>query len=1005
MMPCSVDFCRWILVFGLAALMAVALGCTDTPGMTCDEGDDCSSGEVCHDGVCVDDGDAPDAGFGDDVTTHEDVDDSDDVGADAGDDDEELDCPDGNTCEAMGVECGWIPDGCGGAINCGYCSFGGVCGIGEEAGQCVDAGCEPTGNCSEAGVECGAMPDGCGGVIDCGECDGDAVCGTGVNAGVCLDGDCDPLTCNDYDPGECGVHPDGCGGFIDCGSCLAVENCETDAEEGLCEPIDCDPLTCSDYSPGECGPHPDGCGGFIDCGTCDGDQICGSGDDLGECIDFECEPLTCDDYDDVNCGQVSDGCGGLTADCGDCEDPEICGGGGQPNVCGADQFSGACDNLCEDQVVCAGGDATTLEGTVLTPNEQLPIANATVYVPNDPLDSLPPVESATECVKCEDMDLGSPLVGTVADHDGTFELRHVPADTEFPLVIRHGQWRRVVMIDPVPGCETEVLSSEQTRLPTKNEEESEHDRIPDIAVTTGSWDALECLPYQIGIDSSEFSNEWGDGAITIFDNGGSSGFTSAWGGEDFTSPDGWWDDVSNFEEVDMTFFSCSGGYGSPEALQDFADQGGRSFMTDLQKSWLELGTSDFQSVAGWGGSGAWTDESGEINTSFSEGQTMNQWMSQVGGLDASGFVQLQEVVDQISFVNETLATTWIYSDQGGSDKPHYFAFNTPVGVDADDQCGRVVYSEIHIAAGGDSEPYGRFPDNCGSTANLSGQELALIYMFLDLAGCVTEDDDPPDPECEPMDCGDQNAECGYVSDGCGGTEFCGECPDGTACGAGDDPNVCAGDCNPLSCEDHDADCGTVNDGCGGTIDCGECPDGTACGAGGVPNVCGCNEITCDDHDAECGEVPDGCGGTIDCGECPDGQECGGGGEANVCGGDCNPLSCEDHGAECGEVADGCGGTIDCGDCPDPDTCGGGGEPNTCGCTPLTCDDHDAECGEVTDGCGETLDCGECPADQICEDFQCVTPECLPDGAPCEESWECCSNLCAFDGAEGSCISQ
>ncbi len=1003
---------RFIRYFALVAAFSLAFSacdCSDDPGTDgsmqddCEHTDDCPAGEECVDGVCVDPGEPADTGPDADPDPGPDVGPGADTDADTDADtgpEPDPDCPDPNTCEDYGADCGWIPDGCGGTVNCGGCPGGYSCGAGDDQNQCVPDDCVSDVTCESANVDCGPIADGCGDMIDCGGCPEGYLCGVGPNAGQCISSDCQPLTCADHTPGECGTHPDGCGGFVDCGSCPAGHHCD----HGECLETQCQPLTCADHGNPQCGYLPDGCGNTIHCGDCSGGQVCGTGAELGTCVDYQCQPLSCADYPDVNCGLVPDGCGD-TINCGSCNSPEICGGGGLPNVCGADPSAGGdCTNFCLDQAICPSGQATTVQGTVYAPNGQIPIADATVYVPNiDNLDDLPPVEPAISCPSCEDMDLGDPLVGTISDVDGTFELRHVPANTAFPLVIRHGQWRRVVMIDPVNSCQTAQLNAADTSLPSRHQVDHPHDHIPKIAVTTGNSDALECLVHRTGIDNSEFSTNTGGGRIHIYNGGGAHAFDN---GTSLPSAETLWNSPANFNDYDITLFSCSFpgpsvSAGTNQDFQNFADAGGRAFMTDQQKVWLQFGTPAFQSVAQWQGFSGPHNRPAFIDQSFAAGSLFFDWMSAVNALDPGGTFQAVELWDNIVSIDENLTDRWIYTMAGGSEQHAYFSFNTPVGASADNQCGRVVYSDLHVASAGDASPGGTFPSNCGSGANLSSQELALIYMFFDLAGCVTDDDDPPDPVCEPQTCADIGAECGMASDGCGDAIFCGDCPDPLICGANPgQPNQCGELCSQLTCADHGAQCGVVSDGCGGTIDCGPCPDGQQCGAGGVPNQCDCVPMECSDHGAECGEVSDGCGGTIDCGPCPDGQQCGASGIPNVCSGDCSPLSCDDHGAECGTVADGCGSTIDCGDCPEPLTCGGAGVPNQCGCTPLSCEDHGAECGEVNDGCGDILDCGECPHG-ACVDLQCV---CLGLGEPCQHNSDCCSEMCGVgsDG-EGTCI--
>ncbi len=212
--------------------------------------------------------------------------------------------------------------------------------------------------------------------------------------------------------------------------------------------------------------------------------------------------------------------------------------------------------------------------------------------------------------------------------------------------------------------------------------------------------------------------------------------------------------------------------------------------------------------------------------------------------------------------------------------------------------------------------------------------------------------------CTPTTCKALGADCGSVSDGCGGTLECGTCsapadPHGDGritCGGGGTPNVCG--CKPVTCGEVDANCGTISDRCGGTLDCGSCPRAQRCG-GSTPNVC-CKPTTCAEVGANCGSFSDGCGGTLECGSCAGYDSCGGGGAKYVCG--CTPTTCAKVGANCGSVPDGCGGTLECGSCTGYDSCGGGGANNVCGCTPVAC----STCGgSVSDGCGGTQDCGAC----------------------------------------------
>ncbi|MFO0646962.1 MAG: hypothetical protein U0326_12045 [Polyangiales bacterium] len=78
--------------------------------------------------------------------------------------------------------------------------------------------------------------------------------------------------------------------------------------------------------------------------------------------------------------------------------------------------------------------------------------------------------------------------------------------------------------------------------------------------------------------------------------------------------------------------------------------------------------------------------------------------------------------------------------------------------------------------------------------------------------------------CVPRTCAMAGANCGPVSDGCGGLLECGACAAGQSCGGGGRPSVCGSStvafdastiCVRRTCAMAGANCGPVSDGCGG----------------------------------------------------------------------------------------------------------------------------------------------------------------------------------------------
>jgi hypothetical protein len=187
----------------------------------------------------------------------------------------------------VAVECGMLPDGCGGFVECPPCDGEDTCGAN---GQNFVCGCEPA-TCSSVGAQCGDIVVGCGleGTVNCGECPGELVCGEdnrcvcprgqscdapcgGCEVGeVCVDGQCctPDFPCADN---ECGAFDNGCGAMVDCGGCTGTETCEPVGSVYSCV----DNCTCEAQGI-ECGTR-ELCGVSQLCGVCDASApLCSDG--------------------------------------------------------------------------------------------------------------------------------------------------------------------------------------------------------------------------------------------------------------------------------------------------------------------------------------------------------------------------------------------------------------------------------------------------------------------------------------------------------------------------------------------------------------------------------------------------------------------------------------------------------------------------------------------------------------------------------------------------------
>jgi len=71
----------------------------------------------------------------------------------------------------------------------------------------------------------------------------------------------------------------------------------------------------------------------------------------------------------------------------------------------------------------------------------------------------------------------------------------------------------------------------------------------------------------------------------------------------------------------------------------------------------------------------------------------------------------------------------------GVDYPQNFQFTTPNEAPKEARCGKVVFSDMHVASGSTSFSGTPFPEGC-STGPMTPQEKALAFMLFDIATCV-----------------------------------------------------------------------------------------------------------------------------------------------------------------------------------------------------------------------------------------------------------------------------
>jgi hypothetical protein len=411
-----------------------------------------------------------------------------------------------------------------------------------------------------------------------------------------------------------------------------------------------------------------------------------------------------------------------------------------------------CVNL-ECQQTCA---STSISGVVYDPKGLTPLYNVFVYVPNAPLD---PITSGPTCTTCQAPASGSPVVKTTTDETGHFTLQNAPSGDAIPLVLQLGKWRRSVVLPHVTSCQDNASFNTKTnpkdktvesflRMPRKQAEGSPNDNIPRIAVTTGC-DFTECfLASTVGIDSKEFET---GGRVDIYDGQQSVSYPTSRG----SAVTDLYDNLGTMMKYDLILNSCEcntydRGSGYANALT-YLNAGGRFFGTHFQYNFFASklqcngdatceGAPAFNSVASWVGSDNATYglEPYSINQDFDKGKAMAKWVYEVQG-GTLGQIPLFDVRHDVNMVGNG-ATSWIYSGNSTSDYSSlYLSFNTPVGVSTDVQCGRAVFSDVHVAG----NAYTNFCEN-GLLGDSYGPNLnALEFLFFDLSSCVQDEKKPP----------------------------------------------------------------------------------------------------------------------------------------------------------------------------------------------------------------------------------------------------------------------
>jgi hypothetical protein len=390
----------------------------------------------------------------------------------------------------------------------------------------------------------------------------------------------------------------------------------------------------------------------------------------------------------------------------------------------------------------ATAQTTSISGTVFDPRatNALPLPNVLVYATTAPV---PALSAGVQCLTYQAPTGVVSYAYTAVD--GTFTLPNIPENATYTLVIQAGKWRRqfpneAVGASPLTGL---VLS-----MPANHTEGD----IPMIAIVTGNVDGVECVLLHMGIAASEFTDDTGSvnpsGRIHLYQGNAGPGAEISASTPNESALTG---SPTTLGDYDMTMFPCQGEedfqpLNQLTNIENYANAGGRIFATHYSYVYLDSDApvnAQFAPVADWTTLTEQDTDSGvgTIDTNFSDGATLAQWLQNAGATRAGSVNQI-DISTLRTDVSAVIPPTqsWLTLNsgayQGETGNPvMQMTFNAPVGAPAANQCGRVMFNDYHVI--NLSGVTGLvFPNECVAESSMSAQEEMLEYALFDLSTFV-----------------------------------------------------------------------------------------------------------------------------------------------------------------------------------------------------------------------------------------------------------------------------
>ena len=312
-----------------------------------------------------------------------------------------------------------------------------------------------------------------------------------------------------------------------------------------------------------------------------------------------------------------------------------------------------------------------------------PLYNVLLYVPNTAVD---PIPQGVSCNTCNSPISGTPVAAGLSDATGHFVIDNAPHGTNVPLVIQIGKWRRQVTLPTVTACQDNPFNDPQKfRLPRK---QSEGD-LPQIAISTGHADALDCFLRRVGIDDTEFTADTGTGRVHMYAGGdgmsGNEGSTTLASGATLAnSYSKLFPSFTQMSKYDIIVLTCESS--QLESSKDpyllnmkrYADSGGKSSPSTCTRT----GSKGAAPLAGHRRLGPERparpgrpdqERSADpeiVDTTFPKGTAMADWLVTTKASTTRGQISRRRSQNSIDSVNPPRAAVDLHDQPQGDDAVH-----------------------------------------------------------------------------------------------------------------------------------------------------------------------------------------------------------------------------------------------------------------------------------------------------------------------------------------------